>query len=71
MHDDATVKVFSFYTDGAHVENPTVSTFKATPAAIRKLGGSVIEATGEEVALSELDQHGRYRRLATGWGALD
>ena len=71
MHDDSTVKVISFYIDGAHVENPTVSTFKATPTAIHDLGGSVIEATEEEVALSELDPQGRYRRLATGWGALD
>jgi hypothetical protein len=71
MPSQATVTVHGFHTRTGPVENPQVSLFKATPAAIRRLGGEIIEGTAEDVPREELDDEGRYRRVATGWGALE
>lgn len=71
MPGQAMVTVYGFHTRAGHVENPQVSLFKATPAAIQRLGGEIIEGTGEEVSREEVDGHGHYRRVATGWGALE
>lgn len=32
--------------------------------------GQVLEGTGEEVSRADLDEMGRFRRIATGWGEL-
>lgn len=49
----------------------TVAAFKATREAIvSSFGGEPIDGTREEVARVELDDLGRYRRVATGWGGL-
>jgi hypothetical protein len=34
------------------------------------LKAEIVEGTGQEVLRSELDNEGRYRRIATGWGEL-
>jgi hypothetical protein len=67
-----TVTVYSFRVFDGGPETAHVATFKATREAIeRVLGGEVVEGTGQDVDPAELDSRGRYRRIATGWGALD
>jgi hypothetical protein len=47
------------------------SKFKTTRESIEaQPGAKVLEGTGQEVSLDELDGQGRYRRIATGWGEL-
>ena len=43
---------------------------KAPRHLIERIGARLIEGTGEEVAVGELDANGRFRRVATGWGEL-
>ena len=66
------VTVYNFCNpDGRH-EPAQVSTFKATRQAIVDVyGGVPLEGTQQVVRAEELDEHGRYRRLATGWGELN
>ena len=66
------VTVYNFCNpDGRH-EPAQVSTFKATRQVIVDVfGGDPIEGTEQVVGVEELDEHGRYRRLATGWGELN
>ena len=45
-------------------------TFKAQRETIPQFGGQVLERTREDVAPAELDERGRYRRIATSWGVL-
>lgn len=53
-------------------DTPVVSGFKAQRQAIAKIfKGQVLEGTAEDVPESELDQDGRFRRVATGWGSLN
>lgn len=67
-----TVTVYSFRVFEIDAENYQVAPFKAPRHLItQRFRGDVLEGTGEEVAADELDAHGRYRRIATGWGALD
>ena len=47
------------------IDPPTASMAVGTIPSAR-----VLEGTGEDVPLSELDAQGRYRRIATGWGEL-
>jgi len=68
MQDKGLVKVYAFRVYGGHVENPRLANFKATRETIRRLEGEVVKGTEEDVARSELDSEGRYRRIATGWG---
>ena len=71
MSEHKTVTVYSFLVIDLRPESPTVSTFKASRVLIRqKFNGQVLEGTGEEVSITELDAEGRYRRIATGWGEL-
>lgn len=72
MDSVQTVKVYSFRVLERVPETYRVSSFKAPRQAIvERYRGEVLEGTGEEVDVTELDAHGRYRRVATGWGALD
>jgi hypothetical protein len=67
-----TVTVYSFRVFELDAEAYHVAPFKAPRQLIAEhFRGDVLEGTGEEVAADELDAHGRYRRIATGWGALD
>ncbi|CAN5299052.1 hypothetical protein BH11PSE9_BH11PSE9_15300 [soil metagenome] len=72
MTQPDTVVVFNFRTlEGGH-EFTHLLPFKATREAIESVfGGTVLEGTGQRVERAELDESGRYRRVATGWGELD
>lgn len=66
------VTVYNFSQFEIGSDTPVVSGFKAQRQAIAKVfRGQVLEGTGEEVPESELDQEGRFRRIATGWGSLN
>ena len=65
------VVVYNFRQLGSNVESYEVALFKATPALIASLGGELLPGSEEEVAADELDAQGRYRRVSTGWGALN
>lgn len=68
----STVAVYNFRTLDSGFESSPVSSFKATRRAIVEVfGGDPIEGTEQWVPRSELDEQGRYRRRATGWGDLD
>ncbi len=67
-----TVTVYSFRVFGSDAETYAVAPFKAPRHLITEhFRGDVLEGTGEEIGADELDAQGRYRRIATGWGALD
>ena len=67
-----TVTVYSFRVFETDAETYQVAPFKAPRHLItERFRGDVLEGTGEEIGADELDAHGRYRRIATGWGALD
>lgn len=71
MDEVETVTVYAFQLAESAPEDFRLAPFKATREAVVDLhGGEVLEGTGEEVALDQLDSQGRYRRIATGWGAL-
>jgi hypothetical protein len=71
MDDADRVTVYSFWTFDRGFEAPILSPFKASRDAIVKIWrGKVAEGTAQVVLSSELDDSGRYRRLATGWGEL-
>lgn len=72
MEQQDAVKVFSFRAFDAAANEMRIVNFKATREAIvRRFDGEVLEGTGHCVAPGELDDQGRYRRVATGWGELD
>lgn len=67
----AMTSVYNFRTLDSGYESAPVSCFKATRQAVRDIfGGDLIEATEELVPQDEVDEMGRYRRVATGWGEL-
>ncbi len=67
-----TVTVYGFRVFELDAEAYHVAPFKAPRHVIaERFRGDVLEGTGEEVDAAELDAQGRYRRIATGWGALD
>lgn len=70
MQDQQTVKVHGFRHLGEHTKIFEVAPFKATIEKIQALGGQPLLGTEQLVSVAELDQEGRYRRIATGWGAL-
>lgn len=66
------VTVYNFSQFEIGSDTPVLSGFKAQRQAIAKIfRGQVLEGTAEEVPESELDQDGRFRRVATGWGSLN
>jgi len=71
MEHHETVKVYSFRVFDVEANEHRTAGHKATREAIvTRLGGEVLEGTAQEVSPAELDAHGRFRRIATGWGEL-
>lgn len=71
MEQRESVKVYSYRVFDMAANGMSVSRYKATREAIvSRLGGEVLEGTEHQVARAELDEQGRYRRIATGWGEL-
>lgn len=71
MEDVETVKVYSFRVFDHDIGAMRHAAYKASRETIAsRLGGEVLEGTEQEVLSGELDEHGRYRRVATGWGEL-
>lgn len=72
MNPPETVTVYSFRVLDRGYESSRVSSFKALWFDILGVfGGDPIESTAQTVDADELDAHGRYRRVPTGWGALN
>lgn len=72
MEADGTVTVYNFRIFELDAESYHVAAFKAPRHLItERYRGDVLEGTAEQIDASELDAEGRYRRIATGWGALD
>jgi hypothetical protein len=66
-----TVTVFSFRVFDVEAGGMRLSRYKATRETVKAhFGGEVLEGTGQDMALTELDEFGRYGRIATGWGEL-
>jgi hypothetical protein len=65
------VTVYSFRTYSGHAEMPVVAPYKATLEAVKAARGELVAGTEEVVSQDEVDDHGHYRRQATGWGDLD
>ena len=71
MNSTETVEVFNFRTFDLQSRVWRRSKFKATrDTIVSNLGGEVLEGTGRDVPRAEVDEHGHYRRIATGWGEL-
>lgn len=71
MNSQQSIMVYSFRIFELEPEAYHVAGFKAPRHVIvERYRGEVLEGTGEEVDVAELDAEGRYRRIATGWGAL-
>ncbi len=71
MQDTETVTVYAFHILGQDTEGFEFAPFKTTRETIeQRYRGRVLEGTAEEVEISALDEEGRYRRIATGWGVL-
>ena len=70
-HCADTVTVFGFRVFDPVTCEMQVATYKATMEAIEAMRlAELLPATSEEVPREALDSAGRYRRVATGWGAL-
>jgi hypothetical protein len=71
MSHSEIVTVYNFQLVDDGIEAARMATFKASREQIGTIPSArVLEGTGEDVPLSELDAQGRYRRIATGWGEL-
>ncbi len=72
MHQEQSlVRVYNFRVFSGHVESPTLVSYKATLPAIARMDGEALAGSAQEVSVSDLDPQGCYRRVNTGWGALD
>lgn len=71
MPEPGFITVHNFRMYGRHAESPEVSAFKATRQAIDRAGGEPVPGTAQDVPEDEVDDAGHYRRINTGWGALD
>ncbi len=70
--DSAEVTVYNYQTFDTGQRSRTPAPFKAPRERIETaLNGKVLEGTAETVLASQLDEEGRYRRRATGWGDLN
>lgn len=71
MNHDATVTVYGYLTRLQPPASHHTWRHKAPREVIvERFAGEVMEGTGEDVPLSELDGEGRFCRVATGWGEL-
>lgn len=67
----ATVTVYNFRTLELGIEMARMAGYKATRQQIASMHNAVLlEGTEEAVPIAELDEHGYFRRLPTGWGDL-
>ncbi len=70
-HHPDMVTVFGFRTFDPATCEMEVAPYKATREAVAAMRlAEPLVATGEDVPRDALDDCGRYRRVATGWGAL-
>lgn len=65
------VLVYAFEVCESTSEDLQVALFKAPLGVIEQLGGRPLPGTVEAVPEEALDDQRRYRRVATGWGALN
>ena len=71
MKRAGTVEVFSFCVFDFEAREMRLTRYKASrDVIVTAFGGEVVEGTGQDVSPAELDEHGRWRLVATGWGAL-
>lgn len=71
VEDRQTVKVYSFRIFDSEIGGRRHAAYKASRETIASiLGSELLEGTEQEVAAGELDELGRYRRIATGWGEV-
>lgn len=71
MQQDDITTVYSYLTYDSRTEGESVARYKAPrDVIVERLGGQVLEGTAHDVPRAELDELGRYRRVATGWGEL-
>lgn len=70
MNASTTVIVYSFSLLSDVTADWVPAPHKASRDTIDRLGGKVLEGTGEDVEASSLDPDGVYRRVPTGWGFL-
>ncbi len=71
MESSELVTVFNFRKFESGTDLPLVAPYKAARETIvETLKGELLEGTGEQVSSALLDNQGRYRRIATGWGEL-
>ena len=69
--DPPEVTVYNYQTFDLGQKSRIPAPFKAPRERIETaLNGKVLEGTAETVLKSQLDDEGRYRRRATGWGDL-
>jgi hypothetical protein len=72
MESSELVTVFNYRKFEAGSDVPLIAPYKATrDAIVERLKCELLEGTGEQVPSVALDEQGRYRRVATGWGELD
>lgn len=65
------VLVYAFQAYDMRTGDHETALFKAPLPWIERTGGKALQGTAEAVPREALDAQGRYRRVATGWGALD
>lgn len=70
MDKPKTVKVIAYRVLDSQAGDMLLSRHKAVRDHITRVGGEVIEGTEEDVPSGDLDELGRWRRVATGWGEL-
>ena len=67
--DMVTVYSFRVFDEGSR--DWRIAPHKASREVIvERFRGEVLEGTAHEIAPDDLDEQGRFRRLATGWGEL-
>src|SRR5258708_1931887 len=72
MEPTELVTVFNYRHFETGSDMPLIAPYKATrETIIKNLKCELLEGTGEQVLSVALDEQGRYRRIATGWGELD
>ncbi len=72
MEDRQTVIVYSFQifdSEIGHLRHANCKASRETIASI--LGAELLEGTDQEVPAGALDELGRYRRIASGWGEMN
>jgi hypothetical protein len=66
-----TVEVVAFRMFDLAAKEMRHVSYKTTRDVVARVRGEALEGTAEQVPRDLLDEQGRYKRIATGWGALD